>query len=399
MSLRRKLAIIAVVYVIEGFPMGVYQDLFFVFFRREGVSLSVIGTLYGLKLAWSAKVLWSPLVDRFGERRQWIAGCLVVMAACLLLLINADAGRLGPEVWLLLALFCLASATQDVAIDAYTIGLVERGEEGPANGMRVTAYRVGLIAAGGGLLYLTQWIGWSGVFGAAALISLAMAGAVFACPRVSVPIESRRETIRPMRRWLGREGALTVFGFVLLYRIGDLAMGPMVKTFWVDRGFADAQIAFVSGTLGVVATVLGAIAGAVIVSRSGIRRSLWVLGGLALASNLGYAGAALAPESARAPVYAASLLESFCAGLASAAFLSFLMRICEKEHAAVQYALLTAIYALPGSFVAVASGWLTEQVGYAAYFTATAAIALPAFAFLPRASAWIDSEPEPASPA
>ena len=109
------------------------------------------------------------------------------------------------------------------------------------------------------------------------------------------------------------------------------------------------------------------------------------------------ASAALAPESARAPVYAASLLESFCAGLASAAFLSFLMRICEKEHAAVQYALLTAIYALPGSFVAVASGWLTEQVGYAAYFTATAAIALPAFAFLPRASAWIDSEP--ASPA
>ena len=81
MSLRRKLSIIALVYVIEGFPMGVYRDLWFVHFRREGMSLAEIGVLNGLIFAWSAKVLWSPLVDRFGERRQWIAGSLLVMTA------------------------------------------------------------------------------------------------------------------------------------------------------------------------------------------------------------------------------------------------------------------------------------------------------------------------------
>jgi PAT family beta-lactamase induction signal transducer AmpG len=116
------------------------------------------------------------------------------------------------------------------------------------------------------------------------------------------------------------------------------------------------------------------------------------MGAVALASNLGYAAAAGFPASGRLGVYGASMMESFTAGLAGAAFLSFLMRICEKEHAAVQYALLTAVYALSGSIIALPSGWLTERIGYAAYFALTAAIALPAFAFLPRARAWIGDD-------
>ena len=82
-------------------------------------------------------------------------------------------------------------------------------------------------------------------------------------------------------------------------------------------------------------------------------------------------------------------MESFCAGLVSVAFLSYLMHITEKEHAAVQYAALTALYALPGTFFGALSGRAVEELGYATYFAATAVIALPAFAFLPRARSWI----------
>ena len=106
-----------------------------------------------------------------------------------------------------------------------------------------------------------------------------------------------------------------------------------------------------------------------------------------------YAAAAGIPESGRSGVYAASIVESFCGGLATAAFLSFLMRICQKEHAAVQYALLTAVYALAGSLVAMPSGWFAEQLDYAGYFALTAVFALPAFAFLPGARRWIGAEP------
>jgi PAT family beta-lactamase induction signal transducer AmpG len=392
MSIGRKLSIVALVYVIEGFPMGVYADVWPVYFRRHDVSLTEIGWLSGLYIAWSAKVLWSPLVDRFGERRQWIAGCLIVMAASLMTIAVSDIRQLGPFLWLLFALYCLASATQDVAIDAYAIGITDRGEEGPINSMKVTAYRVGLLASGSGLLLLPSWVGWPGTFAIGAALSIAMARGVFVAPRVAVPPESRRETIAPLRRWLARDGAVPAFLFILLYRVGDRAMGPMVKPFWVDRGFGDAEIAAVSALFGIVATVLGAIAGGAVVARIGIGRSLWLLGGLALASNLGYAAVAALPESGHAGVYAASAVESFCGGLASAAFLSYLMRICDKEHAAVQYALVTAIYALAGSLVAAPSGWVTERLGYAGYFGLTALYALPAFVFLHRARAWLGED-------
>ena len=128
-------------------------------------------------------------------------------------------------------------------------------------------------------------------------------------------------------------------------------------------------------------------------TRVGIGRALWIVGALALGSNLGYAAAAGWPETGRAGIYAASVVESLCGGLAAAGFLSFLMRICEKEHAAVQYASLTAIYALPGTFAGALSGRAVELAGYAPFFAATALLALPAFAFLNPARRWLDEDP------
>jgi PAT family beta-lactamase induction signal transducer AmpG len=389
-GLRYKLSIVAIVYVIEGYPMGVFADLLPVFLRRHDVSRTAIGLLSGLALAWSLKVLWSPLIDRYGERRQWIAGALVVMAACLAALVVQDPRQLGIAFWLAVASYCLASATQDIAIDAYTIGFIDRGQEGPANAMRFAAYRGGLLLSGGALLLLPRWIGWDGTLGVAAALSLAMAASLVFCPKVAVPPESQRDTWGALKRWAGRSGALWVALFVMLYRVGDRAMGPMVKPFWVDRGFSDEEIAVFSSTFGVIAMVLGAVAGGAVVSRVGIGRSLWWLGVPALASNLAYAAAAALPEIGRGGVYGASIVESFCGGMASAAFMSYLMRICQKEHAAVQYALLTALYAVVGTLVAVPSGWLTERIEYAAYFSLTAAYALPAFVFLAGARHWLD---------
>jgi PAT family beta-lactamase induction signal transducer AmpG len=163
----------------------------------------------------------------------------------------------------------------------------------------------------------------------------------------------------------------------------------MVKPFWVDRGFSNEEIAAVSGVLGMLATIAGGWTGGGVVARLGIGRSLWVIGAFALASNLVYALAAALPSAGHAGVYAASLTESFCGGMAGVAFMSFLMRICQKEHAAVQYALLTAIYNLAGSLLRIPSGALAEALGYAGYFALTAAFALPAFAFLPGARRWL----------
>ena len=369
--------------------MGVYMDVWPVALRRYGVDLTAIGLFAGLYFAWSAKVLWSPFVDRYGERRDWIAGCMLAMAASLVAIAFSDLEQLGIALWLLFAIYCIASATQDVAIDAYAIGLTERGEEGPVNSMKFIAYRGGLLLSGSGLLLLPRWIGWPGTFLAAAGLSLAMAALVRTAPRVAVPIESRQATLAPLLRWLDRPHVASVMAFILLYRVCDRAMGAMVAPFWVDRGFSDEEIATFKGLFGVVAGILGAITSGAVVARLGIGRSLWVMGVLAVLSNGVYAAAAAFPGSGRLGIYGASVIESFCSGLVGVAFLSYLMRICEKKHAAVQYALVTALYALAGTLISLPSGWLAERLGYAQYFALTALYALPAFAFLPRARRWI----------
>ena len=389
MDFKRKLVVIALVYVVEGFPMGVFQDVLNTYFARIGLSNTDIGYLSGLSLAWTLKVLWSPLVDRFGLRRQWIAAANGMMGLALLLLARSGGGDISAALWLAVSIYTLASATQDIAIDAYTIAMVEAGQEGPANAMRNTGYRAGMLLAAG-LFFLPRWIGWDGTLGAAAGLHALMAGAVYAMPRVEVPAEARREMWPALRRWLGRDGAPLVFAFVLLYRVGDLAMGPMVKPFWVQRGFSNEEIGLVSVTLGIAAMIAGSWLAAAIVFRIGIGRSLWTIGAFALLSNLGYAAAAALPEAGAAAVYSASLVESFCSGMAGVTFMSYLMRICDKAHAAVQYAMLTATYAAAGSVLRIFSGALTDELGFAAYFALTAGFALPAFALIPAARRWLD---------
>jgi PAT family beta-lactamase induction signal transducer AmpG len=389
-SQKRRLAVVALLYFVEGFPYGIFRSVWPVYYRTHAASLESVGLLSGLYLAWSLKFLWSPIVGAWGSAQRWIAGALGVMAAALLALGTLDAATISMLAWAALIAFCVASATQDIAIDAYTIGLVPRGEEGPANSVRITAYRLGLVSAGGPLLVLAGRIGWPAAFSIAALLLLVLAGAISRTPRVESPRGDRSADPRPaLRVWLVRPGALGVLAFVLLYRLADLAMVPMLQPFWVDRGISLGRIALVSNTLGPIATVAGAVSGGVYVARKGIGRSLFVLGALALLPNLGYATVAALPELGNPGVYVASVVESFCAGLVSAAFRACLMRICEREHAAVQYACLSALYALPGTLAGVVSGWAAHRLGYASYFALTALLGLPAYAFLPWVRPWV----------
>ena len=407
MTLWRKLGWVAVLYFAEGLPFGVVKEVMPVYLRASGVDLTAIGLYSLIGLPWTLKFLWSPLIDRYGDRRLWTAACLLVMAIG-----TAGLAPIDPTAALavgaLLLLIATASATQDIAIDAYTIGLVSPGEEGSANGVRVTAARIALIASGGGLVLLSTALGWPMVFvvaaGAFALLALVVPWA----PRVAVSAESRRVWLEPLRDWAARPGAFAVFAFVMLYKFGDAAMGPMIKPFWLDRGLSVAEVGIVSSTVGMLATIVGAVAGGRLTDRWGIWRALLVLGLAQALSNFGYATAAwIDParpttdvhsfaealgalgDPARALIYSASMIESFTSGLGTAAFLSFLMNICDKEHAAVQYAGLSALFGLSRDTAGAASGWAVNAIGYAAYFSVTVVLALPALLLLPRVRPWI----------
>jgi PAT family beta-lactamase induction signal transducer AmpG len=383
-ELRKKVALVAALYFVEGFPMGIFSDVWPVFLRDSGTSLEAIGGISLIGLAWTAKALWAPAVDGIGEWRHWIAAALAAMAIAVAL---APAAAPTSAIAAVIALLALASATQDIAIDASAVALTEPGEEAQLSSVRVALYRVGKLAFGAGGLLLASAIGWAALHQV-----LAVAIALFALGALATPsLQQRRsgtreDWLRSLRRLLRPDlgGALA---FLIFYRLGDLAMAPMVSPFWRDTGASLALIGLVPSGLSALMGIAGAALGGVLVARAPLGWALAGGGALATASNLGYAAAALLG----APLWAvttASLTESLCGGAASVALVSLLVGACDRAHAGVQFALLTALSPLAGRLVGGASGVFSAELGYAAWFAATGALTLPALAFIPAAIRW-----------
>ncbi len=379
----RRMRWVTVLYFAEGFPYGVFREVWSVYFRTAGVSLKEIGLMDLLGLPWAIKPLWAPLVDRYGDRRHWIASCLLVMAVLLAIHPLFDASSLSVGFWLVLLLFTLASATQDIAIDAHTIAFLPKEEVGAANGIRVSAYRVAMIASGGGIVLAAEFFGWPAMWVAAALILAALAILIgVRAPAADVRVEEKKLFFAPLIQWIARPGSIPALLFVLLYKLGDQAITPMIKPFWVDRHLTLKEIGLISTTLGIVFTILGALLGGFLTTKWGLLKALFILGIAQVLPNLGYAACA-ALDAGRPAIYAASVLESFGQGLGTAAMLTMMMRLCDKEHAATEYALISALFSLTRHISGAASGFAAARFGYAAFFAYTFLLAIPGLALIP----------------
>ena len=388
---RRKLGIVALLYFIQGSPPAILWEGLPVYFRIHGASLRAIGGLRLLELPYSLKVFWSPLVHRYGDRRIWVVACMLAIAVVVGLLPFVDVAHPGWVVITLLLVLTTLSATQDIAIDSYTVGLIKREEEGAANGVRASAYRVALVLVGGGMVLLASILQWTLLYLIAAVVLALLALSTLVVPRLDLPAAARERWLAGFVGWIGTWNAIPLVLFVLFYRLGEYAIGPMVKPFWVDQGRSVFEIGLVPTTFGIILSVAGALSGGAFISRYGTFRGVWVLGLLQAVSNLGYALVAWA-SLGRFGLYGASVFESFSGGLGTAAFLAFLMNVCQKEHATIQYAFLSSIFSLTGRLMGGLSGLGAERFGYGNYFALTFLLSLPAYGLLPWVKRWIHDE-------
>ena len=232
---RKKLGVVALLYFIQGAPAAILWELLPVYFRINGVSLRAIGGLRLLELPYSLKVFWSPLVHRYGDRRGWMFACMLGIAGVLFALPFSNIAPSARSCCMLILALTTLSATQDVAIDSYSVGLVNRAEEGAANGVRASAYRVALVFVGGGSVFLAAVLEWDSLFLLAGFVFAALGFATLTIPRLSLP-EAAREHWFAGFGWAGTWQVIPLILFVLTYKLGEFAIGPMVKPFWVDYG-------------------------------------------------------------------------------------------------------------------------------------------------------------------
>ncbi|MFH1146685.1 MAG: MFS transporter [Pseudomonadota bacterium] len=384
-----KIFVISLLYFAEGIPFGFINNTLSVFFRSNGMSLESIGLLSLVGLAWSLKVLWAPIIDRFGQKYIWIVGAEILIGIAIAATVRIDPGQPGILIWFVLGVMAVASATQDIAVDGYTIQILDDKELGMANGIRSGSYRVALIFSGGGIISLAEFVGWEGSFIGLSVIMLTLACVVFFTPGcrqdsrsgVCTPQKVMESWVLPLQDLGRKPNLIALLLFILLFKVGDAMMGQMISPFWVDRGFTRIEIGLISASLSPLASIGGAVIGGWLTSRWGIGRAIWRLGALQALSNLGYAYAALAPQ--KILVYSASIFESFTGGLGTAAFMAFLMVLCNRRFSATQYALFTTLFGFSGTISRMLSGFAAEQFGYGPFFVLTFFAACPAFILLP----------------
>lgn len=390
----------------SGLPFGILAEPLSAWLTESGVSRTEIGLFALVSLPYSLKVLWAPLIDRlslpwlsrrFGRRRGWALATQTLLMAAIAGLSATDPSTVLLPTVLLAAAIAVASASQDVVVDAYRVEILEERTLAAGAATMVFGWRIGQLVAGAGGLILADVLPWSATLAVLAAAVLVGVATILACPEptppATVPTAGSAAVFPRVLAWLGRAFIdplvdlarradwLAVVLFILLYKFGDAVLGLMKIPFFLDIGFTKTEIAEVVKLFGVVAIIIGGFLGGVVVARLGLMRGVLVCGVLMAVSNLVFVlQAAAGADVAMLAVTIA--VENVTTGMGTTAFVAYLSSLCTITHTATQYALLTSLMALSRTVMSSGSGWIADRTDWSTFFVITFLAAMPGLAIL-----------------
>lgn len=377
--------------------------------REAGLDRATIGYLSWVGLAYGFKWCWAPLVDRMplpalsrwlGQRRAWLllSQCAVAAGLAGMALTDPRTDLQGMVGWALLVAF--ASATQDIALDAFRIESAGAQRQGALAASYQTGYRLAMIWAGAGVLWLAaraelapaaevgyQQAAWQSAYLVmAASMALGLLTVLCSPEPQRRPVAAARDLatwlrealVEPFADFLRRYGrrALLLLALIGIYRISDVVMGIMANPFYVDMGYSKDEVAAVTKVYGVIMTLVGAFAGGALAMRWGVARVLMLGAVLSAVSNLLFAWLAGHGHDLVALI-AVIAADNLSSGIASAAFVAYLSSLTNVSYSATQYALFSSMMLLAPKWLAGFSGAFVDAHGYAVFFTGTALLGLP----------------------
>jgi len=410
-----------------GLPLLLVFGTLSFWLREAGVDRTTIGFLSWVALAYAFKWVWAPLVDRLplpwltrrlGRRRSWLllAQCAVAAGLVGMALTDPQTQLAALAAFALLTAF--ASATQDIALDAYRIESAPVEKQAALAAAYQTGYRVAMIWAGAGVLWIAarfdpneatyEHAPWRIAYLAmAASMSVGMVTVLLAPepqPRATATPTAQETAfaarlarigtlpagLKRLLVWLHsaavspfvdfvvryRWHALLLLALIATYRVSDVVMGVMANPFYRDMGFTKDEVAAVSKLYGVAMTLLGAFVGGVLALRIGVLRTLAAGAALSAATNLLFAWLAVRGHDLAFLIFAVSA-DNLSAGIASSAFVAYLSGLTNVAYSATQYALFSSVMLLLPKFLAGFSGWAVDRFGYEAFFVGTALLGAP----------------------
>lgn len=379
----------------SGLPLGLVLTAIPFWMQQEGIDIKSIGLVTLAQAPYAFKFLWSPLMDRFaprrGRKRAWIAiGQLLLAASVAALALWTGRPTVGA-ITVLTLLISFSSSTQDIAIDAYTVEVLRKEEQGAAVGARVALYRAAMYIGGAVVVSVGPKIGWGLAFvllGVAFLLLLPVTALAPEPEGVPAPPSSLRAAVwEPFVSFFRHPRALEIASFLFLYKFSNNVAEALVRPFLGQLGYHPLEVGIATGTISLFANIGGTILGGLACTAWGVGRALWVFG---LVQALAHGGYAVVAELGinRPVMYAAMGIEAGAIGLGTAAFNVLLLRITQKRFSATQYALFSSIFALNRTVAGPPAGVLIDALGWRDFFLLTIPMAIPGMLMLQRFVPW-----------
>jgi MFS transporter, PAT family, beta-lactamase induction signal transducer AmpG len=408
----RRLFVIAVISFASGFPYMLTSKTLQLWFSSNNIASSTVLSLSLIGLPYSLKFLWAPLIDRFSifggdRRRSWI----IIFQLAMVLLICVI-GYFGLENkfecvfkfslfkhvffidftfrWIILfaCLLAFLSASQDVVIDAYRVDYLRQNERPSGASITTFSYRMALLVSLSGLSVLVSVVGWFGAYYVAAFVMFMclLYTLFFLKPIVteSAPLSLQDAVVQPLKEFLSRKSVWAIIVFILLYRISDNMASIMTVPFlksYLD--FSVNQIGVYSQAPTILGIIIGSFVAGFLIPRMGLYKSLLVFGCLQALSNLSYIVLAVVGKSVPVMVVC-FFVEHFFSGMATIAFVTFLMGFCDKRYSATQYSLFTALMSFPRDILGPFMGTFQASYGWIDLYILSIALGLPAIIILVR---------------
>jgi len=352
----------------------------------SGLSLTSIGLFALAGTPYALKFLWSPLIDTIkipflnnllGKRRSWLLLTQIILFILFFIISTIDPMK---DLYMLAVLVCSAafiSATQDIALDAYRIELHPDKDLAAGIATYVLGYRIALIVAGAGALYLAEFLSWHVAFKIMSLCFLIGPIILIFLPNNSVIDNGDRNVanipnflqwikkavLDPFIEFSQRQSWVWILIFIAIYKLGDALAGNMTTPFLLDIGFSKIQIANIVKVIGLAATLIGLFLGGLLVAKYNIISVLFVGGFLQMFSNLFFAFQGIVGVNTNFLMLTISI-ENLAGGIGTAAFLAYLSKLVDSRYIATQFALLTSFMALSRTQLSAPAGWMVEGINW-----------------------------------
>lgn len=381
----KRMAAILFLSFASGLPLNLTGPTLQAWLAFDKVDIKTIGLFSLVGFPYILKFLWAPLLDRYlppflGRRRGWILIYQLGLAIGIGVMAFCSPTREPYELAVIALVVAFLSASQDIVFDAYRVDVIPPSERALAAAATTFGYRSAAMFAGAVILVVATLIGWRLAY---LLVAGIMATTMFATVRAPEPTASilaprtlGDAVLNPLRDLLDKRGAWGFLALVLLYKVGDAFALSLYSAFMVTGvGFSPAELSVGKVTM-TVSTMIGVALGGWIYMRWGMFRSLLLFGLGQAFTNLLYLWLAIAGKLMWLMVLATGL-DNLIGGMGQAAYVAFLVSMCSASYSATQFALLSAMSAVPRVVMGAIAGQVVDRVGWSNFFIVTFLTAAP----------------------